>query len=89
MRESYRAKQSRKARINREKETKNISKKSNKSKNIESNNLKKIERNFELSQNKEYEDIISGRNAVLELLKSDKDINKIFIEQGEKHGGRK
>lgn len=86
MRESYRAKQSRKARINREKETKNISKKSNKSKNIESNNLKKIERNFESSQNKEYEDIISGRNAVLELLKSDKDINKIFIEQGEKHG---
>ena len=88
MRESYRAKQSRKARINREKEAKNISKKSNKSinKNIESNNFKKIERNFELSQNKEYEDIISGRNAVLELLKSDKDINKIFIEQGEKHG---
>ena len=34
----------------------------------------------------EYQDTIAGRNAVLELLKSDKDINKIFIERGEKHG---
>ena len=34
----------------------------------------------------EYEDIVAGRNAVLELLKSDKDINKIYIERGEKHG---
>lgn len=33
-----------------------------------------------------YEDVIAGRNAVLELLKSDKDINKIFIERGERHG---
>ena len=36
-----------------------------------------------------YEDVVSGRNAVLELLKSDKDINKIFIESGEKHGSIK
>lgn len=36
-----------------------------------------------------YEDIVFGRNAVLELLKSDKDINKIFIEKGEKHGSIK
>jgi len=36
-----------------------------------------------------YEDIVCGRNAVLELLKSDKDINKIFIENGEKHGSIK
>ena len=35
---------------------------------------------------KNYEDIIAGRNAVLELLKSDKDINKIFIEKGNRHG---
>ena len=34
----------------------------------------------------EYEDIVAGRNAVLELLKSDKDINKIYVERGEKHG---
>lgn len=33
-----------------------------------------------------YDDIIAGRNAVMELLKSSKDINKIFIERGEKHG---
>ena len=36
--------------------------------------------------NKEYNDQIEGRNAVLELLESEKDINKIFIEKGEKHG---
>lgn len=33
-----------------------------------------------------YEDIVAGRNAVLELLKSEKDINKLFIERGERHG---
>ena len=33
-----------------------------------------------------YEDIVAGRNSVMELLKSDKDINKIFVERGEKHG---
>ena len=36
--------------------------------------------------NPEYEDVVAGRNAVIELLKSEKDINKIFIERGEKHG---
>ena len=30
----------------------------------------------------EYEDIVCGRNSVLELLKSGKDINKLFIEKG-------
>ena len=35
---------------------------------------------------KEYQDIVEGRNAVTELLKSDKDINKIFVQRGEKHG---
>lgn len=33
-----------------------------------------------------YDDIVAGRNAVLELLKSEKDVNKIFVERGEKHG---
>ncbi len=33
-----------------------------------------------------FDDQIEGRNAVLELLESGKDINKIFIEKGEKHG---
>lgn len=42
-------------------------------------------------KNKEhpYDDIIYGRNAVLELLKSNRDINKIFVERGEKHGSIK
>ncbi len=36
-----------------------------------------------------YDDVVYGRNAVLELLKSNRDINKIFIESGEKHGSIK
>ena len=37
-------------------------------------------------ENSEYEDIVAGRNAILELLKSDKDINKIYVSRGERHG---
>ena len=33
-----------------------------------------------------YEEIIEGRNAVLELLNSEQDINKLYIQRGEKHG---
>ena len=33
-----------------------------------------------------YEDQVEGRNAVLELLESGKDISKIFVTRGEKHG---
>lgn len=33
-----------------------------------------------------YDDIIEGRNPVLELLESGKDINKIFIQAGERNG---
>ena len=33
-----------------------------------------------------YADQIEGRNSVLELLESGKDINKIFVTKGEKHG---
>lgn len=33
-----------------------------------------------------YNDQIEGRNAVIELLESGKDINKIFITKGERHG---
>ena len=36
--------------------------------------------------NDEYQDQVEGRNAVLELLESGRDINKIFISDGEKHG---
>ena len=35
---------------------------------------------------KEYDDQIEGRNSVLELLDSGKDINKIYVQIGEKHG---
>lgn len=34
----------------------------------------------------QYNDQIEGRNAVLEYLKSGKDINKIYIAKGERHG---
>ncbi|NLC87532.1 MAG: 23S rRNA (guanosine(2251)-2'-O)-methyltransferase RlmB [Clostridiaceae bacterium] len=39
-----------------------------------------------MSKNEEIEDQIEGRNAVIELLESDRDINKIYIQSGEKHG---
>ena len=35
---------------------------------------------------KKFDDQIDGRNSVLELLESGKDINKIFVTRGEKHG---
>lgn len=34
----------------------------------------------------DYQSQIEGRNPVIELLSSDKDINKVFIQKGEKHG---
>ena len=34
----------------------------------------------------ENSDQIEGRNSVLELLESEKDINKIYVQAGEKHG---
>ena len=37
-------------------------------------------------EEKEYEDIIEGRNSVIELLSANKDVNKIYIQKGEKHG---
>ncbi len=36
--------------------------------------------------NETYQDQVEGRNAVIELLESGKDINKIFITKGERHG---
>ena len=39
-----------------------------------------------IEEEKGYEDIVCGRNAVLEYLKTNKDINKIYIAKGEKHG---
>ncbi len=99
MRMSNRDKQNRKARINREKEQKQFEKKNFKREQNEQkrfNNFKKQNRplrdnlvNDNIQANTQenlYEDIVAGRNAVMELLKSNKDINKIFVERGEKHG---
>jgi len=36
--------------------------------------------------NKIFDDQVEGRNSVLELLESGKDINKIFVTKGERHG---
>jgi 23S rRNA (guanosine2251-2'-O)-methyltransferase len=43
------------------------------------------EQNINENQN-EYQDKLEGRNSVLELLKSGKDINKLFIQKGERQG---
>lgn len=34
----------------------------------------------------QYQDQVEGRNSVIELLESGKDINKIYVTRGEKHG---
>lgn len=39
-----------------------------------------------MNNKEEYQDQVEGRNSVLELLESGKDINKIFIEKGERQG---
>jgi len=51
-------------------------------------NNRRVERR-ELARRAEertYDDVVQGRNAVTELLNSDRDINKIYIQKGEKHG---
>lgn len=45
--------------------------------------MEKNKRN--LSEN-EFDDQVEGRNAVFELLESGRDINKIYVSEGEKHG---
>ena len=37
-------------------------------------------------QKQNFDDQVEGRNSVLELLESEKDINKIFVTRGEKQG---
>lgn len=46
----------------------------------------KQQKQYQKESQEEVEDQIEGRNSVLELLESGKDINKIFIEKGEKQG---
>ena len=45
-----------------------------------------MNKNRENGEKNIFNDQVEGRNAVLELLESDRDINKIFISDGEKHG---
>ena len=45
-----------------------------------------IRREEDRAEEPRFEDQVEGRNAVLELLESGKDINKIFVAKGEKHG---
>ena len=55
--------------------------------NYNQKNNKKIKKeNYENKEEKNYDDQVEGRNSVLELLESGKDINKIFIAKGERHG---
>lgn len=44
------------------------------------------EKREKMEERENYQDQVEGRNAVIELLESGKDINKIFITKGERHG---
>ena len=61
---------------------------SNKTKNKNYNSKKEQNRKNEFNQQEKqnFDDQVEGRNSVLELLESGKDINKIYITKGEKHG---
>ena len=56
----------------------------NKTKKEKYNNVKR-ENNI-IKEEKKFEDQVEGRNSVLELLESGKDINKIYVTRGERHG---
>lgn len=49
-------------------------------------NDKEIIEKQENKEEKRFDDQIEGRNSVLELLESGKDINKIYVTRGERHG---
>jgi len=45
-----------------------------------------VNKKRDVDEEKLYDDQVEGRNAVLELLEGNKDINKIFIAKGDRHG---
>ena len=47
-------------------------------------NMDRLKQEKELTA--QYDDQIEGRNSVIELLESGRDVNKIFIQSGERHG---
>ena len=57
---------------------------------METTDRRKEEKRKEIRREEEaekrFDDQIEGRNSVLELLESGKDVNKIFVTRGEKHG---
>ena len=65
---------------NKEKQTKNF----NNTKNKREQTNQRIMRSE--NKNMNFDDQVEGRNSVLELLESEKDINKIFVARGEKQG---
>ena len=65
---------------NKEKQTKNL----NNTKNKREQTNQRIMRSE--NKNMNFDDQVEGRNSVLELLESGKDINKIFVARGEKQG---
>ncbi len=54
--------------------------------NYNQKNSKNFQKQKDDNIQKDYEDQIEGRNSVLERLESKKDINKLFITRGERHG---
>ena len=48
--------------------------------------IRRKEDQIKVQEERKFDDQIEGRNSVLELLESGKDINKIFVTRGEKHG---
>ena len=48
--------------------------------------IRRKEDQIKVQEDRKFDDQIEGRNSVLELLESGKDINKIFVTRGEKHG---
>lgn len=62
-------------------QTSNFKKNNNNIMKVEKANIKGREANIS-----NFDDQVEGRNSVLELLESEKDINKIFVTRGEKQG---
>ena len=62
---------------------KNWEKEKNKTKN---NNQRIKNKENQSAEDKSFDDQVEGRNAVFELLESNRDVNKIYISDGEKHG---
>lgn len=58
----------------------------NNNRNFEKRKFSKNDKILEDKQTKKFDDQVEGRNSVLELLESEKDINKIFVTRGEKQG---